>query len=190
MIIDNIITNSLVKEFNNVVLNSKIQKIYQNDLNIFIIDLYSKSNTYKLVISLNPETYRVCLSENKYENKKITSPFLMQLKKYLESGRIISIKQINYDRIIKLEIESYNDIRDKIKLYLIIEITGKYSNLILTDTEYKILGSFRYIDQIKNDERQIILDKPYVPITNKYNKSNFENLSEKDFSKIIDLNES
>lgn len=185
MIIDNLIVNSLIKEFTEKVNDSKIQRIYQNQLNVFILETYNKGNTSKIVISLNPETYRVCITNNVYENKKISSPFLIQLKKYLESGKIISINQINYDRIIKFVIETVNDVRDKIELYLIVEITGKYSNLILTDTNNTVLGSFRYIDQEKNDERQIILDKPYVPITNKYNKLDLSNLNQEIFNDIF-----
>lgn len=185
MIIDNLIVNSLVKEFSEKINDSKIQRIYQNQLNVFILETYNKGNTSKIVISLNPETYRVCITNNVYENKKISSPFLIQLKKYLESGKIISINQINYDRIIKFVIETVNDVRDKIELYLIVEITGKYSNLILTDTNNTVLGSFRYIDQEKNDERQIILDKPYVPITNKYNKLDLSKLNQEIFNDIF-----
>lgn len=170
MLIDNIVVNSLKKEFNSLAVNSKIEKIYQFEIDFFVIDIWNKKENFSLAISLNANTYRTCLTKNKYKNNKISSPFLIQLKKYFEYGYIVRVEQINFDRILLFEIESTNDIKDKVTYFLIVEMTGKYSNLILTDKDYKVLGSFRYIGEEKNEERQILLDKKYYPITNKQNK--------------------
>ena len=57
--------------------------------------------------------------------------FCMLLRKHIGSGKITDIEQIGFERIIKFSIESYDELGDLTKKYLIVEIMGRHSNIIL-----------------------------------------------------------
>ena len=59
----------------------------------------------------------------------------MILRKYLQGGKLLSVTQKELDRIIIFTIENLNDFGDFVKKDLIVELMGKYSNVILVDGE-------------------------------------------------------
>ncbi len=185
MIIDNLVVNAIKKELSHSILNYRIDKIFQIGKYDFLLTLFNRGVKMSLIISLNPNIYRLHLTGNQYKDSKQLSSFCLQLKKNLESGTIVEIKQINFDRILSFKIENLDNVRDPIIFYLIVELTGKYSNLILTDENNKILGSYKQIDETQNEERQILVGTKYCPITNKQNKLDLNDLSKEKFASLI-----
>lgn len=59
----------------------------------------------------------------------------MMLRKNLNSGVIIKIWQKDLDRVIGIDIKTYNELGELSIKTLIIEIMGKHSNIILIDKE-------------------------------------------------------
>ncbi|MFN8670759.1 MAG: NFACT family protein [Candidatus Sericytochromatia bacterium] len=185
MIIDNIVVNALKKEFKQKIIGSRIDRIHQVDNYNFLFELWSKKSK-NLIISLHPNTYRACITFNDYKTLKIPAPFCSHLKKLLEGAYILDIEQINFDRILKFKLEGINNVKDKVVFYMILELTGKYSNLIITDENESVLTAFKYINEERNQERQILLEKPYCNITNKNNKLFLDNFNQESFSKLVE----
>src|SRR4029079_10591149 len=130
-----------------------------------------------LLICLNPNNYRACITTRTHKIPKQYSPLCLQLKKNLEAGYVLGFEQINFDRILVLKIESVDNVKDKVNFRLIIELTGKYSNLILTDENYKVITCHKQVTESQNEERQIIAGEIYCPITNKANKADLVDLN-------------
>lgn len=195
MIIDNLLVNALKKEFLAKLINGRIEKIYQPDQDSFLLQIWNNKNHYKLLICLNPNSYRICITTKNYDfppgkMPKQYSPLCLQLKKNIESGYIAGIEQLNFDRILVFKIESFDNVKDRVNYLLIIELTGKYSNLLLTEENYdvsagKIIACFKQIDQSQNEQRQILVGHPYHPITNKANKTDLAELNREQFNKLI-----
>ncbi len=187
MIIDNLITNALTKELKQNIEGGKIERIAQLSKDTFALNVWNKK-LFKLVISLNSNTYRICFTEKNYKLNNQGSTFFNHLKKAIESGTITEIEQINFDRIINLKIESFDNVKDKIAFNLIIELTGKYSNMILLDQNKTIIGCHKLVDLTQSEERNVLLGEKYEPITNKDNKIEIQNLELNQFSKLIETN--
>ncbi|MFN8577331.1 MAG: NFACT RNA binding domain-containing protein [Candidatus Sericytochromatia bacterium] len=187
MIVDNLIVNSFTKELTKYLINSKIERIGQISKDSFLFNFWNKKN-FKVIVSLNSENYRICFTKKNYKINNQGSTFFMHLKKSIEGGVLLDIEQINFDRIIKFKIESLDNVKDKVIYNLIIELTGKYSNLILTDENEIVLGAYKTIDDTQNEERQIILGSKYAPITNKLNKIDLSILDYETFNNLFKEN--
>ena len=96
--------------------------------------------------------------------------FCMLLRKHMEGARILSVKKPEFERIIELNFENYNEIGDRIEECLSIELMGKHSNIVLYNTDNNIiLGCAHNIGEEKSKERELAGDLPYIN-TPKQNK--------------------
>ncbi|WP_162523444.1 Rqc2 family fibronectin-binding protein [Calorimonas adulescens] len=167
MPLDGLGLHALVYELKNTIIGSKIEKIYQPDRYEILLHLRKPQENIKLLINSHPVLSRICITTTDKKNPVNPPPFCMLLRKYLESGEIIDIKQKGLDRIIEITFKSW---KDEI-LMLYIEIMGKYSNIILTDKEYKIIDSLRHVDPEMSRVRWVMPGEKYVypPPQNKLN---------------------
>lgn len=157
--------------------NARLQKIQQPTRREFIFTIRNKQGTKKLYINIDPQIYHICfMSDDTYEKRGITIPqkppmFCMLLRKYLESSRITKVCLPHYERIFEIYFDSYNELNEKITLCLAIELMGKYSNVILYNTDTKvILGCAHNVGSEKSRERELAGTLPYV-YPSKQNKS-------------------
>ena len=171
MAFDAITVRNIVNELNNTIINAKIDKIHQPERDELLISLRTRENTYKLVISASAAHPRLHFTDNVKPNP-ITAPmFCMLLRKHLSGGRITAVEQPEFERVVRFDIESYNELGDLTTKHLIVEIMGRHSNIILTDSEYKILDSIKHIDFSVSSVRQVLPSLQYVspPSQNKIN---------------------
>jgi len=82
--------------------------------------------------------------------------FCMLLRKHLSGGKILSVTQEGFERIINISIESYDEMGYLSHKKLIVEIMGKHSNIILTDSNGKILDSIIHVDMSVSSVRQVL----------------------------------
>ncbi|WP_423362903.1 Rqc2 family fibronectin-binding protein [Mycoplasma sp. P36-A1] len=143
--IDGLLTTILVKDLKEKILTGKIQKIYQlNDFEL-LFKIRANRKSYQLINSIQSNTFRLHLSENNYQTLDTPTNFTMVLRKQLEGGIISDIKQTEADRSIIFEITKLNELRDEQKRYLIFELVGRHSNTILTDENFKIIHTLRFV---------------------------------------------
>jgi predicted ribosome quality control (RQC) complex YloA/Tae2 family protein len=105
----------------------------------------------------------------------------MLLRKHLTNSRIKKISQISNDRIIKLDFEASNELKDK-KIYsIIIEIMGKYSNIILINDHNTIVDSIKHIDFDISSVREVMPARPYI-LPDNQGKENPFNITNTEFN--------
>jgi len=126
-------------------IGSKVDKVYQ-DRNNFVFTFH-KGGKYLLKIEPNS----LYLTDFKdFENEP--NNFCMFLRKYLGQGKLMKMKQNNFERIIEFHIKA------KENYILILELFSK-GNLVLCDRNYKILyplSSKKFKDRIvKKGEKYI-----------------------------------
>ncbi len=161
MALDGIILAKITDQLQNIV-NSRINKIYQITKTELIFNLRLPKKNLVLLISTHSLYNRIHLTKKKYPTPDYPSNFAMLLRKHLENGTIVSIKQYDYDRYLEIEITNHNEIGDKIKRYLFVELMGKYANVILCDEDRTILDALLRIPPYLNTQRIIQPGANYI----------------------------
>ena len=151
------ITLGLVKnELRNYILGSKIDKIHQPSKNELVFILRTRNGGYRLYLSCDGQSPRVHLTRYNLENPKTPPMLCMLLRKRLCGATLVDIKQVNNDRILFFEFDGTTEIGDKTKYYIICEIMGQRSNIILCDNDYKIIDAVKRVDEEKSSVREIL----------------------------------
>ncbi|HIC44006.1 MAG TPA: DUF814 domain-containing protein [Sulfurimonas sp.] len=92
--------------------------------------------------------------------KHYQAPFDVLLHKNLARSEVLSMKILNEDKVLRLELSQSGAYKSS-KVFLQLEFTGKYTNAILLDENGVILDALRHVD-IMNSYREI---KPGVELT-------------------------
>ena len=178
MAFDGFFVRKLVEEFNESILYSRINKINNLSNDEFIFSI-RKGKNLKLYVSANSSASRIQLTNNNYENPQTPSNFCSVLRKYLMGGIIEEINQINNDRIIKFKIKNFDELGYEKYYFLITELMGKHSNVILTNSDNIIIESLKNSYSLEFS-RSTISNMEYVlpPTVKKYNPFNFSEYSD------------
>ncbi|MDD7044282.1 MAG: NFACT RNA binding domain-containing protein [Peptoniphilaceae bacterium] len=158
---DGIVTRKVVNELKDLLLGGKIQKINQPSKNDIVFNIYSRGKTYKLLLSANNNEARVNLTKLKYENPDKPPNFCMVLRKHINQGKIIDISQKGLDRVIIFSISSIDELGFDKNKKLIVEIMGKYSNIILVDEDMNIIDAIKRVNDEMSSVREILPSLPY-----------------------------
>ena len=183
--IDSLLLDAFYKENKDFFENARVQKIQQPTRREIILHLRNKAESKKLYININPNFYHLCfMSKENEQRRNISIPkqppmFCMLLRKHMEGAKILKVEKPDFERILELTFENYNEIGDRIEECLSIELMGKHSNIVLYNTDNNIiLGCAHNIGEEKSRERELAGGLPYIypPKQNKRNllKTRFE----------------
>ena len=156
MAFDASVVKCFVNEANQKLLNAKIDKIHQPQKDELVFSLRSSTGNIKLHISANPNYPRIHLTNSKFDNPEVAPMFCMLLRKHLVSYKITSITQYDFERIVVMTLEGYDELSDLTTKKLVVELLGKYSNIILLDESDKIIDCIKRIDISTSTIRQVL----------------------------------
>ncbi len=184
MAFDGLTTRLVVSELSNVITNSRVEKIYVPNRNEIWLHLHTiNRKSVKLLISIDANNCRLHLSNENRNNPEKAPQFCMILRKYLSGAKLLNISQIGLDRIIKLTFENIDDFGDVVSKDLIVELMGKYSNVILLDKD-KIIDSIRHVDITMSSVREVLPSRKYI-LPSSMGKLNFEEISFETFANTL-----
>jgi predicted ribosome quality control (RQC) complex YloA/Tae2 family protein len=169
---DGLVINSLVLELKTLLMNNRIEKIYQPESDEIVMKFRNLHKDKKLLISVNSNYPHVCLTNLQKDNPLNPPMFCMLLRKHIQGGKIIDVKQVDFERILIISIENYDELGNLSVKELIVEIMGKHSNIILVDQDtYTIIDSIKRIPINISRQRQILpgLKYEYPPTQGKIN---------------------
>ncbi len=176
MALDGLVIHSIVDELNNKLLGGKIDKVYQPENDEVVLHIRNNKENFKLVLSCSASNPRVYLTNNYKKENPINAPmFCMLFRKYIQGGNIVSVSQVGFERIIKISVESLDELKEKTTKDIIIEIMGRHSNIILTHSlDNKIIDSAKRIPPSVSRVRQILPGQTYIlpPAQDKLNPIN------------------
>ena len=156
MALDGITLGLIKKEIVEYLLGSKIDKIHQPSKNELVFIMRTRNGAYRLYLSCDGQSPRIHMSRYNLENPKVPPMLCMLLRKRLVGAVLTEIKQIKNDRILVLVFDGTTEIGDKTTYYLVCEIMGQRSNIILCDNDYRIIDAVKRVDEEKSSVREIL----------------------------------
>lgn len=166
MSFDGIVTRALTDEFNTKYIGARVDKIYQTEKDEIMINMRSKDGAFKVLISASSNNPRFYVSKVTKENPTEAPLFSMILRKNLSGSKLLRVEQFGFDRAVSFVFKGYNDFHEEALYYLVVEIMGKYSNIILLNEDYKIIDAIKRVSTLMSREREIepglIYERPPV----------------------------
>lgn len=179
MAFDGITIANLTKDFSDRLSGGRIYKIAQTESDeLFITVKLSYENAEKfgikqekLVLSADASLPLAYLTDESKTSPMTAPNFCMLLRKHIQNGRIISVTQPGgLERIIRFEVEHLDEMGDLRHKVLLIEIMGKYSNIIFTDEDNMIIDSIKHIPASVSSVREVLPGREYfIPSQDKAN---------------------
>lgn len=173
MAFDGITIAAIRKELADTLTEGRISKIAQPEPDELLLTIKTPAGQYKLVLSANPSLPLAYLTEENKVSPMTAPPFCMLLRKHIQNGKILSITQPDFERILVFEIEHLNELGDLCCKKLIVELMGKYSNIIFASedvaegdsceavTGLKIIDSIKRISAAVSSVREVLPGKDY-----------------------------
>ncbi|MBR6956848.1 MAG: NFACT family protein, partial [Erysipelotrichaceae bacterium] len=152
MAFDGMFLRQIVRQLQPLVM-SRVNKIYLISDTEVLFNLKGQER-YQLMVSCHSSYNRIHLTDRQYPTRTTPSNFIMVMRKYVEGGTILSIEQAGLDRYLIITVGNRNEIGDRIKLELYVELMGKYANLILVH-DGRILEALKHIPPFENTRRTI-----------------------------------
>ena len=174
---DGIFLHKLIDELL-ILKTGRITKINEISTNTYTFIIRANSKNYTLYLNFNSDTSRIHITNMTYNHILASKPFTLFLKKNLEGFFIRDIYQYETDRIIVFTLDGFSEMRDKVTYYLICEVMGRFSNLILTTNNYEIIDCL-HKDGVSEFNRIIMPHVKYeFPKSEKLNPYKVFNLKE------------
>lgn len=154
MAIDGVLLNRIITMMNDD-CPVKINKITQPSNHEFMLHCFA-GKKMNMFISTHPVFSRVQWTKEKPTAHLDQTHLLTLMRKHLEGGIITQISQYGYDRVIEIHIE-HRDNMGVIRPYrLIVELLGKYANIIIVNDENIIIDALKRISPFENTSRAIV----------------------------------
>jgi predicted ribosome quality control (RQC) complex YloA/Tae2 family protein len=151
-----------LSEIRRVALGARIEKIYQPERDEIVIQMRSFEGEKRLLINAGSNNPRIGFSAVRRENPQNPPMFCMLLRKYLQGSKLTAVEQAGFDRIAILEFLGRDEMGFECRRYLVAELMGRYSNLIYTDENKRIVSALKTLDISSASERQILPGMTYT----------------------------
>ena len=140
MPLDAVCLSGVVKELRESLLGLRVEKVQQPARDQVVLTLRGNK---KLLLCAGANQARIHLTALSRENPAAPPMFCMLLRKHLTGGRITALTQPPMERIAELTVETSNEMGDKVSRRLLLEATGRKTNLLLLDETGRIADCLR-----------------------------------------------
>ena len=162
MSLDGFSTQPLVRELRAALLGGRIDKITQPTKASVFLSIRQPGRNHLLHIAASPQASAVFLATKPPENPAEPPLFCMVLRKQLEGSRIADIRQHSLDRILCFDFDSLAAGGKIVTKTLIVELIGKYSNIILVQ-DGVVIDALKKVGSANSRTRLILPAREYAP---------------------------
>lgn len=179
MAFDGVTVCAAVSELRRFLTDGHISKISEPEQGELLLTVKCREYGMKrLLISASAAIPFICLTERNLTAPIKAPAFTMLLRKHLQGGRILSVSQPSLERIIMITVEHRDELGDMREKKLIIELMGKYSNIIFTDSDDNIIDAIKRVPPSMSSVRTVLPgEKYFIPMT----QDKADPFSERDF---------
>ncbi len=156
MALDGIFINFLCNEISENLIGAKVEKVHQPTKNELVLIMRSRQGSFKLFMTADANAPRFHIIENAPENPQTPPMLCMLLRKKLTGATLTEIEQAGLDRVVLFKFNATNEIGDKVKLTLAVEIMAQHSNVILINEENKVIDALKRVDSEKSSYRLVL----------------------------------
>lgn len=154
MPLDAFCLQNVVREVAGEVTGARIEKIQQPARDQVIL-LLSRSRRLLLCAGSNQPHLQMTAAVR--DNPSQPPMFCMLLRKYLSSGKIISLTQPAAERVVELAIDATDEMGEQSRYTLVLEAIGRSANLLLLDRDGRIMDCLRRVDGDWENGRRALL---------------------------------
>ena len=158
--LDGFSMHALTRELDRTLSGGRIDKITQPNKQTIILSVRQPGRNFLLHITTNPANPAAHLLLKPLENPPEPPVFCMVLRKQIETGRIAAIRQHGLDRLLLIDIDTIGAGGVLTTKTLVLELMGKYSNIILT-ADGKIIDAIRKIGNANSRVRTVLPGDDY-----------------------------
>ncbi len=161
MAIDGLFCLRLAAELKDAIAGAKIEKINQTGDEELLFRLYGGGKKYNLLLSASRKNARVCLCGEVPPQNPVPTSFCMLMRKHLQNGRVTDVFAPEGERIVCIDVESKDELGYPCHRRIYAELMGKYSNLLVSDTDKdRVIGAL-YLTDLTFAARTVMIGLPY-----------------------------
>ena len=159
MYFDALTMAAVADELRAQILGGRVQNVLLPDDLSVGMEVYAHGERRYLLGSAHPEYARLHLTGEKLRRGvEKPTPLVLLLRKYVRGGRIAAIEQPPFERILHIGMQHPEG-----NTTLIVEVMGRYSNIVLVAEEGLILECIKRVGPEKSRYRTILPQRLYVP---------------------------
>ncbi len=161
MALDGAFLRHIKKEIEEKAIGAKVDKIYQPNREEMVLSFRTRSDNFKLLMSARANSARINFTRTVPENPKAPPMLCMLLRKRLAGARLAAVRQPGLERMLCLDFDATSELGDAIRLTLVMEIMGRYSNIIFVDENGKVIDALKRVDAEMSSERLVLPGMTY-----------------------------
>lgn len=161
MALDGIFLRHIKNELESEAIGARVSQVYQPNRDELVIALRTFGGNKKLLLSARANSPRVNFCTTTPENPAQPPMFCMLLRKRLGGGKLVAVRQQECDRVIFFDFECINELGDTVKITVVCEIMGMYSNIIIIDSNGVIVDSLKRVDLTMSSRRLVLPNIKY-----------------------------
>ena len=146
----------VVGEINEKLTNGKVDKIYQPGREEAVFVIRCGGEEHRLNLSAGGNGSYMNLTSLKPENPATPPMFCMMLRKHFSGARFAGAEQLGFERAARLTFDTHDELGFSTKKHVIVELMGRFSNIIVTNAEDRIVGVLKSVDFTVSEKRQVL----------------------------------
>ena len=155
-----------VHEINKWAIGAKVEKIHQPEKEEIVLVFHDiridgQRKNLRLVINAGTNNPKISFSHMIKENPATPPMFCLLMRKHLSGAKLESVCQLGFERALMIEFSCRDEMGFACTRFIVCEIMGKYSNLILLDDNKKVITAMKLIDFATSKVRQILPGMTY-----------------------------
>lgn len=162
MALDGAYLHLLKNELEQKLVGLRVEKIFQPNRDEIVVAFRGAGGAYKLLMSARANSPRVNITQYPPENPQTPPMLCMLLRKRLSGAKLEAISGYGLERALRFDFLATDELGDKIRLSLVIEIMGKYSNIIFIDGSGIIIDALKRVDMSMSSQRLVLPGLEYM----------------------------
>ncbi len=159
MYFDALTTAAITAELRAELLDGRVQQVLLPDRLSLALEIYAHRQRRYLLASAHPQAARVHLVADKPRRGVDSAPpLLLLLRKYVRGARLVDVIQPPAERILHLAFDGPLE-----PVTLVIEVIGRYSNLVLVGADGAVLDAIKRVGPDMNRYRVVLPAHAYAP---------------------------
>jgi len=142
---DNFLLQTIANELESLLIGHRLGKLYQIGATDLAVDFRLRDGRW-LMVSTDPQRLALYLTARnpKQSGDELRSDtgFVGLVKKYLDSGRVIAVEKLGYDRVVNFRFEVEDEDQKIRTRTLVVSLAGRAANVLLIE-ESRRLGALR-----------------------------------------------